>query len=65
MELRKQFEVDLAMAVVEHKGQSSVQGRNSWNAIKTLSFRRNLSHEKTEGLPKYLGKSFDAKYEGI
>jgi hypothetical protein len=32
--------------------------------IKTFSFRRNSSQEKTEGLPNAHGKSLDVKYEG-
>jgi hypothetical protein len=46
-ELRTQFEVDLAMAVVEHKRPEFRSGRYSWNVIKTFSFRRNSSQEKT------------------
>jgi hypothetical protein len=47
------------------KGQSSAQGRYSWNVIKMFSFRRNSSQEKTEGLPNDHGKILEVKYEDI
>jgi hypothetical protein len=47
------------------KCQSSAQGRYSWNVIKTFSFRRNSSQEKTEGMPNAHGKSLEVKYEDI
>jgi hypothetical protein len=33
--------------------------------LKTFSFKRNSSQEKTEGLPNAHGKSLDVKYEDI
>jgi hypothetical protein len=65
MDLRTQYEVALAMAVVEHKRPEFRSERHSWNTIKMFSLRRNSSQEKTEGLPNDLGKILDVKYEGI
>jgi hypothetical protein len=61
IELRTQFDFDLARAVVEHKRPEFRPGGYSGNVIKTFSFRRNSSQEKTEGQPNAHGKSLDVK----
>jgi hypothetical protein len=65
VELRTQFEVNLSMAVVEHKRSEFRSGETFMECDKAFSFRRNSSQDNTEGLPNTHGKSLDIKYEDI
>jgi hypothetical protein len=56
-----QFEVYLAMAVVEHKMPAFCSGGTFMEYDKYALVQKEI----TEGLTKDLGKSLESKYEGI
>jgi hypothetical protein len=64
-ELRTQFEVDLATAVVGHKRPEFRSGETFMECDKDDLVQKELKSRKIEVLPKDLGKILDAKYEGI
>jgi hypothetical protein len=64
-ELRTQFEVDLAMAVVEHKRPEFRSGETFIECDKDALVQKELKSRENRRTLNDLGKSLDAKYEGI